>query len=153
LTKRFPRATGDRGIPPHWPSEDAEDRRIRMGCPGTREDLLHRYREVLCGVSVAGWTESDYLDGFRCEWALADLRACEECTAIDHYEIRKKVRGEERVVARYYPDCRSVAGGGHYLDLHRKRTQEAGKPVFVMVNCAGPTVRRAEIARRQVQRQ
>lgn len=136
---------------PHFPPPLDENHRIRMGCPVLREDLIHRYREVISGVSPGGWTDDEFLDGFRFEWALADLCACRDCKASDGYACKLKLpEGKERIVGYVWRDCRSVAGGGYYMDLHRKKTCDAGKPVLRMFNCDGPDTRKAEIARRMV---
>jgi hypothetical protein len=103
-----------------------------MGCPEEGEDMLHRYREVICGVSPRGWTSDDYLFGFNFEWALADLMACAVCSAKGH------------------AGCTSVKGEGYFMDMHRQRTAESGKPCFVMTLCSDILTRKAQIARRQV---
>jgi hypothetical protein len=146
---------------PHWPDKDDPDQRIRMGCPVAGEDLIHRYREVISGLSPAHWTEKDFLDGYRFEWALADLKACWECRSkdTDCLDIQRMKPKEEWkdpkqpeyiIVGHRWQGCRSVVGGGYYMDLHHKKTRDAGKPVFVVFNCNGPETRRAEIAARQV---
>lgn len=162
-----PVASGAWKSQPHFPDPDDEDQRIRMGSPAiegmsdqrAEEHLLHRYREVISGASPQGWTVKDYLDGFRFEWALADLRACQNCEACQEKQIKRKKpedqwenskKPEYETVHSLWLDCRTVAGHGHYMTLHRKRTQEVGKPVFVMTECPGPNERFAEIARGQV---
>ena len=117
---------------PHFPDPHDPDQRIRMGCPEEGENLRWRYREVTGGDTPATWTEDDFLFGFNFEWALADLMACAVCSAKGH------------------AGCTSVKGEGYFMDMHRKRTAESGKPCFVMTLCKDPFTRKAQIARRQV---
>lgn len=120
------------GNPPYFPPKNDEDQRIRMGCPLDEEDLLHRYREVVSGTSPKDWTREDYLFAYRFEWALADIMACSMCKATGR------------------ADCRSVKGERYFMDMHRLRTAETGRPVFVMTLCQNPLTRMAQIAGRQV---
>jgi len=123
--------------------------RVRMGCPDPGEDLIHRYREVITGASPVGWSDRILLDGFKFEWALADLLACRNCTAdtfTEHKTPWKDADGNPIVLRDYY-GCRTVQGHGWYLSLHRKRTRESGYPVFVMTNCQGCMARLDEIKR------
>jgi hypothetical protein len=126
-------ATIASGNLPHFPDEKDEDQRIRMGCPVDGEDLLHRYRDVVCGTSPRGWTDDDYLNGYNFEWALADTVACSACEA----------RGQA--------DCRSVHGRRYFMDMQRKRTQETGKPCFVMTKCESIVKRKQQIRDRMVE--
>lgn len=125
--------------------------RVQMGCPEQGEDLIHRYRQIIAGTSPGGWTERDMLSGFQFEWALADLIACMNCSATEFERIKPKnwrdTDGEPIEVLKW-PECRTVGGLGWYKDLHRKRTNEAGKPVFINSNCPGPAIRLARIRSR-----
>ncbi len=138
------------GALPHFPAEDDPDQRIRMGCPLDGENLRWRYREVTGGDTPAAWTDDDFRDGNSFEWALADYLACAGCRAEKRVEYRgRDIRGREGVTWEWV-DCRTVHGRGYYMDLHRKRTTESGKPCFVMTLCQTPLTRKGEMAARQV---
>ncbi len=129
------------------------DNRARMACPDPGENLIKRYREVLSNVLITNWKEHYYLDGFRFEWALADLEACSHCHCTQcKTEIAKdwKDRNGEPVTLRDWLGCRTVHGHGWYMDLHRKKTNDSRHPVFVMTNCQGPAQRVADINSRLV---
>ena len=127
---------------PRFPSSDeireSRNNRVRLGGPDATDDTvyyIHRYNRILAGVSPTLLTTDEFLFGYKFEWTLADLKACEACDG----------------------QCRTFQGRHQYMDFDRggyeaalKRYNEQGgrppKPRFVVRNCADAKQRMRQLA-------
>lgn len=141
-----------RGNPPHFPDHDelrnGAPNRIRLGCTVQGENLIRRYFRVFADLRELDFSSWDFEVNSYFEWALADLKACEECdvTRIEPPKTAKDSQGREFMVYNIR-DCRTFCGKGMFLDLDRAATRQTGRPKFAVRNCQGPDWRKEQLAR------